>query len=83
MKGGITNNVIAGRRSKAEREQGRTRDAEDELKFVTESWQRVLRAYNALHDVKTLRENEPHTPALARYVDAKTALLPGDLKVLK
>jgi hypothetical protein len=44
-------------------------------------WQRVLRAYLALQTVRSLTDGEPHTPALARLVEAKHQLAPGDLEI--
>lgn len=45
-------------------------------------WQRVLKAYVSLREVKSLRDDEVHTPALAKYLALHESLDNGDQKVL-
>lgn len=45
-------------------------------------WQRVLKAYLSLRDVKSLRDDEVHTPALAKYLALHESLVNGDQQVL-
>lgn len=53
------------------------------LQAMTARWQRVLKAYLALRAVRSLRSDEPHTPALARLVAFEEELRRGDLEVRK
>ena len=46
-------------------------------------WQRVLKAYLALREVRTLSGSQAHTPVLARLLSATEDLRPDDLKVLQ
>ena len=54
---------------------------EHALEAGRRQWQRVLRAYLALRDVKELTADEPHTPAYAKLIFAERALSTKDLKV--
>lgn len=55
------------------------RDLEAELKIMTARCERLREAYLALAALKALKVNEPHAPAIGRYVQAKEALRRGDL----
>ena len=59
------------------------KDLEKELLLAHSKHQRLLRAYLALRQVKSLQPSEAHTPALARYIQLEAELKRDDLKEMR
>lgn len=68
---------------KVELERVERNDVARQAETFRQRWQRIVRAFLALREVKELRADQPHTPALARFVQAEDELKRGDLEVEK